>query len=84
MQLRSREVGGGIGDLGDWAKYTRNCANATLNQVGDVIIDNKLRAQIRRNRSKGNIPVIDAQRKPFEPFRTVNYPGTPFIGGLGL
>src|SRR6266480_5991993 len=84
VQLRSREVGGGIGDLGDWAKCTRNCASATHNQVGDVIIDNELRAEIRRNRPKGNIPVIDAQRKPFDPLRTVNYSGTPFIGGLGL
>ena len=57
-----------------------------MHQAGKAVleIENELRVNERRDRSKVNMPKICAQRKAFDPFRTVNRPVGPFIGDLRL
>ena len=56
----------------------------TDNQTGDIILDNELRAEERRDRSHINMPPIRAERQALEPFRAVNGPVRPFVGHLRL
>ena len=48
------------------------------------MIDNELRVDGGRNRSKVDMPKISAQGKTFDPFRAVDDSVRPFIGNLRL
>src|SRR5207249_575783 len=58
----------------------------TTDQPGKAVleINNKLRVNERRNRSKVDMPKVRAQGKPSYPFRTVNRPVRPFVSDLRL
>src|SRR6476646_3129097 len=57
-----------------------------MHQAGEAVleIENELRVNERRNRSKVNMPKVRAQREAFDPIRTINRSVGPFIGDLRL
>ena len=78
---RARKIFVGINDQDDWAQFTRNrLGGRTDNQTGDIILDNELRTEERRDRSHINMPPISAECQALDPFRAVNGPVRPFIG----
>ena len=56
----------------------------TRDQTRELMIENELRSENRRNRSHVDMPPIGAYGQALEPFRAVNQSVGPFVGNFRL
>src|SRR4029077_15445996 len=56
----------------------------TRDQTRQIMLDNELPSENRRNRAHVDMPPIGPYRQALEPFRAVNQPVGPFIGNFRL
>src|SRR5205823_7844793 len=73
-----------VNDQDDSSWYARNLRRTTENQTGDIVVDDELKTEERRDRSHVDMPPIGAKREALEPFRAINSTIRPFIGDLRL